>query len=156
MEASKYKLDKALNRLTYTLTKGNKPNESDVTAFNEVLLYLNKQESEVVNNNKLFAKLYILFLTQTLRHYDTNIFSLNLVNSDLHSKLDKNLDLFYTAFHNDLINRQLELLIDKWNDKGISREDVIKEQKEFEDKYTKDYVTLKLNEMINAALVVFS
>lgn len=50
---------KAINRLAYTISKGNKPNANDVEALNELIEYVNKEKERELNNNILFAKLYV-------------------------------------------------------------------------------------------------
>lgn len=154
-DITKFKFDKALNRLAYTISNSNKPNKTDVDAFNNIVKWFNVQESKTIDNNKLFAKLYILFLTQTLRHYKASVFDLSILNTDLHKKLDTDLDMFYFAFREDLIHRQLDLILN--NPKGnITTDKFTQEVEEFKKKYNQEYVNQKLNEMINGALVNFS
>lgn len=153
---SKRIFEKALNRLEYTISKGNKPNETDVNAFNDIIRWNNLIEAKTVNNNKLFAKLYIIRLVKELRYYKGDVFNMSIINEFLNVELNKPLDLFYLAFHQDLIHRQLTILLDKWKNEGMSQEQLLKEQKEFEEKYTQEYVNQKLNEMVNGALVNFS
>ena len=50
---------KAINRLAYTISNGNKPNASDVEALNQLIDYVNKEKQRELNNNRLFAKLYV-------------------------------------------------------------------------------------------------
>lgn len=50
---------KAINRLAYTISKGNKPNASDMEALNDIIDYVNKEKERELNNNRLFAKLYV-------------------------------------------------------------------------------------------------
>ena len=50
---------KAINRLAYTISNGNKPNTSDVEALNQLIDYVNKEKERELNNNRLFAKLYV-------------------------------------------------------------------------------------------------
>lgn len=50
---------KAINRLAYTISKGNKPNANDAAALNEIIDYVNKEKERELDNNMLFAKLYI-------------------------------------------------------------------------------------------------
>ena len=50
---------KAINRLAYTISNGNKPNATDVEALNELIDYVNKEKVRELNNNMLFAKLYV-------------------------------------------------------------------------------------------------
>lgn len=50
---------KAINRLAYTISNGHKPNASDVEALNQLIDYVNKEKQRELNNNRLFAKLYV-------------------------------------------------------------------------------------------------
>ena len=50
---------KALNRLIYTITNQNKPNQADVDALNDVIRYYNKERERLIVNNKLYAKLFL-------------------------------------------------------------------------------------------------
>lgn len=50
---------KAINRLIYTITKGNKPNQTDIDALNDVIRYYNSERDRQFVNNRLFAKMYI-------------------------------------------------------------------------------------------------
>ena len=50
---------KAINRLAYTISNGNKPNATDVEALNQLIEYINKEKQRELNNNILFAKLYV-------------------------------------------------------------------------------------------------
>lgn len=50
---------KAINRLAYTISNGNKPNATDAEALNELIDYVNKEKVRELNNNMLFAKLYV-------------------------------------------------------------------------------------------------
>ena len=73
----------------------------------------------------------------------------------MHKKLDTDLDMFYFAFREDLIHRQLDLILN--NPKGnITTDKFTQEVEEFKKKYNQEYVNQKLNEMINGALVNFS
>lgn len=52
----------SIDRLSYTISKGNKPNETDKIAFNKIISDVNKQASETMHENLLFAKLYAVML----------------------------------------------------------------------------------------------
>lgn len=62
-------LKEAVKRLSFTISKGNKPNQNDVDAFNEVIRNLKLSEQETVQENLLFAKLYTFTLTELLSYY---------------------------------------------------------------------------------------
>ena len=62
-------LKEAVKRLSFTISKGNKPNQNDVDAFNEVIRNLKLSEQETVQENLLFAKLYTFTLSELLSYY---------------------------------------------------------------------------------------
>lgn len=108
-------LKKAGQRLLWRLQpaedgyKSFKPNDNDFAALKCILTFVNNQLSEVVNNNKLFAKLYIYHLTMNIRYYETTVLD-PFPSTDLHKLLDRPLAVFYKAFYKDLIDNQLNKL----------------------------------------------
>lgn len=62
-------LKEAVKRLSFTISKGNKPNQNDVDAFNEIIRNLKLSEQETVQENLLFAKLYTFTLSELLAYY---------------------------------------------------------------------------------------
>jgi len=77
------KTKEAISRLLYTIGKGNKPNETDKLALNSIIQYINKFESETIQDNGLFAKLYTLILSDFLSHYGNIEFSNSKLNEEL-------------------------------------------------------------------------
>ena len=66
---------KALDRLAWRFGGGSfTPNENDIKAYNDLAQYVEKQEKKQINNNLLFAKLYIYAYAKLLNHYQTNVF----------------------------------------------------------------------------------
>jgi len=63
------KLSDAIKRLRFTISKQNKPNQTDAEALNEVLNILNLEQQKTNQENLLFAKLYAFTLTELLHHY---------------------------------------------------------------------------------------
>jgi len=63
------KLNDAIKRLGFTFSKRNKPNDTDVMAYNELMLYLQKVQKETIQNNLLFAKLYTFLLTDFAKKF---------------------------------------------------------------------------------------
>jgi hypothetical protein len=58
-------IGQSINRLSYTIKNQNKPNKSDVNALNEVIKFINQTTKQEINDNELFAKLYVMnFITQ--------------------------------------------------------------------------------------------
>lgn len=62
-------LKEALKRLRFTIAKGNKPNQSDVEAFNFISEFLEKEQQKTIQDNLLFAKLYAFTLSELLNFY---------------------------------------------------------------------------------------
>jgi len=60
----------ATKRLKYTISKGNKPNQTDIEAFNEILSAYSKSESENINNNMAFCKLLALLMIEKVRKFE--------------------------------------------------------------------------------------
>jgi hypothetical protein len=52
------KLKEAFDRLRFTLSKQNKPNQTDIEAFNEIGKYFALHQKDIIQDNLLFAKLY--------------------------------------------------------------------------------------------------
>ncbi len=64
------KLSDSVKRVRFTISKGNKPNEKDIEAFNVICAHLQKTEEETVQENLLFAKLYAYLLGKFSMHYN--------------------------------------------------------------------------------------
>lgn len=63
------KLKRAIDRLRFTISKQNKPNEKDVEAFNEVLSFFELSQKDTLQDNQHFAKLYTYILGKLTAHY---------------------------------------------------------------------------------------
>ena len=79
------KLKEAFNRLRYTISKQNKPNQTDADAFNEISKYFELHQKDIIQDNLLFAKLYAFTLSELLNYYTDVDFAnkeLNLILSE--------------------------------------------------------------------------
>lgn len=56
------KIKDAFKRLHFTISKNNKPNETDAEAFNDICEVFKQQEEKTIQDNLLFAKLYTFLL----------------------------------------------------------------------------------------------
>lgn len=56
------KLKEAFSRLSFTISKQNKPNQLDADAFNLIINHCKKSEEKTIQENLLFAKLYTFLL----------------------------------------------------------------------------------------------
>jgi hypothetical protein len=87
------KIQDAINRLSYTVSKGNKPNQPDILALNKVISDLNKSSQETTQNHILFAKLYAICLRDFSKHYNDVDFANTMINKELSLSLDYQLQL---------------------------------------------------------------
>ena len=86
-----------IKRLSYTFSKGNKPNQNDIEALNGVIDYVNKEKERELNNYHLFAKMYISVFKDTLIRSDGNYTLasktiVDIVRIDLNNQLDRLVD----------------------------------------------------------------
>lgn len=149
---SEFNLDKAIQRIAWRFSsdKSFKPNENDIDSVNCLIDWVNRQRSETIKNNQLFGKLYIYLLNQGIRHYEATVFD-SIPKKELSSILNLPLANFYTAFHKELHSNQIIKLTDKFKEDGLQIE-----LKEFEEKYSLEFVTEQLDTMINECLNRFS
>ena len=87
------KTKEAINRLTYTIGKGNKPNETDKVALNSIITYINKFEQETIQDNLLFAKLYTLVLNSFVNNYNDIDFANKILNKELATPLNSHIEI---------------------------------------------------------------
>lgn len=90
------KLKEAINRLGFTISKSNRPNEKDIEAYNCILEVLEKSQAKTIQENLLFAKLYAYNLQEFTRHYKC----VEVATSKLNELLAENIDFrieFLTA-----------------------------------------------------------
>jgi hypothetical protein len=85
------KIQDAVSRLSYTVSKGHKPNETDKIALNKIIHDLNANATETVNEHYLFAKLYAVVLTDFIKHYQDVDFANKQINKELEKPLEHHL-----------------------------------------------------------------
>jgi hypothetical protein len=83
------KLKQAFDRLKFTISKQNKPNATDIEAFNKLAEYFDKQNTDVIQENLLFAKLYAFVLSEFTNHYT----DLDRANKEVNKILSEPIDL---------------------------------------------------------------
>ena len=163
-------LKTAINRITWRLKNGN---QNDIDALNCVIDYINTQDSDVVNNNLIFAKLFIYNLNQNINHYKASVFD-DIPQKELSRILDMPLERFYLSFKQSLDDNmqkrvflkngieigthpatksESELKDDEMKREYMSDKDV---KVILQDNYSLEVVTKKLNTMISTALNRFS
>lgn len=124
--------------------------EKDFNSLKSLLGYINRVENKTIYNNQLFAKLYIMELVGQIRENETTVFN-DFLFKNISNQLSKPLELFYKAFYEDLCANQLNrLTADNFNTQEGT--DAIIDAKRFRETFTLEYVTSKLDEMMNATL----
>ena len=139
------KVKEALSRLAFTMQKQNKPNSTDIEAFNKLLWFVNESIEQNPNKNICFAKLYIFNLIHYIKYYQ----SIDIAQQKLHEVLDLDIESLYTELMNELNNTELWDLIKQ----SETKVDLLKRGIE-----TFDLPTTKqnTNAMITLALKTFS
>lgn len=126
------------------------PNDNDKLALKSVLAWINRQSSGIIENNELFAKLYIMHLIGDIRANKTTVFN-DFIFRELSNQLSKPLILFYKAFYEDLAANQLTRLTPE-NVKTKEGDNVILDYKRFKETFPLEYVIQKLDEMMITTL----
>ena len=90
------KLKEAINRLGFTISKSNRPNEKDIEAYNCILEVLEQSQAKTIQENLLFAKLYAYNLQEFTRHYKCVQIATEKLNELLAENIDYRIE-FLTA-----------------------------------------------------------
>jgi hypothetical protein len=98
------KLIDAFKRLRFTISKQNKPNQTDADAFNEISKYFELHNKEIVQDNLLFAKLYAFTLAELLSYYT----DVDFANKELNKILSEPLELRIEILQLRLKNMELQ------------------------------------------------
>ena len=107
------KIQDAVSRLSYTISKSNKPNETDKIALNKIIHDLNANATATVNEHYLFAKLYALVLTDFIKHYQDADFANKQINTELSRPI---------GYHLELLRLQLNQMemSNFWKNQGVA------------------------------------
>ena len=124
--------------------------EKDFNALKSLLGYINRVENKTIYNNQLFSKLYIMDLVGQIREKETTIFNRSIFER-ISNQLSKPLDLFYKAFYEDLCSNQLNRLT-KEDITDKEGNEIILDYKRFKETFSLEYVTSKIDEMMNLTL----
>lgn len=125
-------IEKNIQRLSWRFSNGKafKPNQNDIDSLNFIIDWVNRQRSETINNNILYAKLYMYVFADLVRKYESNFLD-DLMQKELHRIIDTDLNVFYeriTSLIND--HAQFEFL----RSKGFSLKHPMQISKEQKDK----------------------
>ena len=81
----------ALKRLHFTISKGNKPNQLDIEALNQIIRDQKKQAEETTKYHYLFAKLYAVVLRSNTEFLGDITEANRVVNDILSNSLEEQL-----------------------------------------------------------------
>lgn len=85
------KTSEALKRLHFTISKGNKPNQLDIEALNQIIRDQKKQAEETTKDHYLFAKLYAVVLRSNTEFLGDITEANRVVNDILSNSLEEQL-----------------------------------------------------------------
>lgn len=94
------RIQEAIKRLSFTISKQNKPNNTDADALNSIIDFINISNKQVVQENLLLAKMYAFVLKEFINHYEDVNFASRQINADI---LNKSLD-----YHLEYLKMQLQ------------------------------------------------
>ena len=99
------KTSEALKRLHFTISKGNKPNNIDIEALNQIIRDQKKQAEETTKEHYLFAKLYAVMLRVNTEFHGDVVKANKVVNKILSDPLEYHLErLLPVLKHQNLSN----------------------------------------------------
>jgi hypothetical protein len=105
-------LKNAIDRLAYTTSNGNKSNETDVTALNKIIDFVNNANEKVVNENQLYCKLYADALIENFRYYNY----IEIANKKINKSLNESIEIKIMKLAFEL---QTDYLTDYFENKGL-------------------------------------
>jgi len=88
-------IEKSMNRLAYTIAKGNKPNQTDVAAFNDIVEWINLAKEERLSRNHHFSKIAVIYYCDLLQRYSWDKF---LAEKEIQQLLEQPLKDHYERF----------------------------------------------------------
>lgn len=154
------KLKEAINRIRFTISGRNKPNDNDVEAFNVLAEYLKEVEEKTIQDNLLFAKLYMYLLGKLVSYYN----NAEEANKHIGKLLSQKTDNLIGILQTELQAMELRQIIPDpvLNCKASEIPDKIKSfpkfQQEFEsawDLWDNDNVRSHINTQINLSIQRF-
>lgn len=155
------KLREAISRYRFQVTNGNKPNETDIQAFNVIAEHLQQTQEKTIQENLLFAKLY----TFVLENFVINYNNVDFANKELNKILSEPIDLRIEYLTKRLQTMEVTqvfadpMLVGK---SGEELKEIFKRYPKFEQDFltcyewwSKDNVISHLNTQINLSIQKF-
>lgn len=155
------KLKEAFSRLGFTISKQNKPNQSDADALNALLEYFKKSEEKTIHENLLFAKLYAFLLKEFTMHYNNVDEANKQINKILSETMDFRIEILLTQLKLSEVTQVFaDPILQNKSDEELK--EVFKRHPKFEkefltcfDWWDKDNVISHLNTNINLSIQNF-
>ena len=101
----------AIKRLAYTIANKNKPNENDAEAINKIIEWFNLSNQKAVNDNLLFAKLYIFVLKDLANYYK----SIDAANKVICESLSNPITFHIETLKQSLNHLEMDLYLQSLN-----------------------------------------
>jgi len=99
-------IEKSLQRLHWRISKGNfTPNENDIEAVNFLVDWVNQQKTKELQENRLFAKLYIVHFGELLTHFQDIDFAQNELHKILSDPLTNHIEWFRMKLNQHISNQ---------------------------------------------------
>ena len=145
----KFSIEKAVQRFGWNIKQGRlKANENDIEAYNTIVDYVKEKQSKQIQDQELFAKLYIHVYGQFLIHYNSDIF-----NQEPKKELNKILfrDISDSISEFNIIINQIKV------DRSVLNcKDELDIQKIKTKPYNEDYVSNNIIEQVNEVILKHS
>ena len=154
-------ITKAIERISWRFKNHIKSNKTDQEALNAVVSFVNTKHKKQLQDNEMFAKVYIFMYAYFIKHYNTDIFD-SIPQKELHRYLNQPLESIIERFKDRLNEQEMESM---FREKGIKikhpatetkkkREDTLKKftRKDFDDVWDYETVSEHLETMINLTL----
>lgn len=155
------KLKEAFSRLGFTISKQNKPNQTDAEAFNLIVDHCKASEEKTIQENLLFAKLYAFLLKEFTMTYNNVDEANKQINFILSEPMDFRVDMLLTQLR---LSEVTQVFTDPLleNKSHEEMKEVFKRYPKFEkdfltcfDWWDKDNVISHLNTNINLSIQKF-
>lgn len=151
----------AFKRLHFTISKGNKPNETDIKAFNEVCEVFKQQGEKTIQENLLFAKLYAFLLKEFTMSYNNVDEANKQINKILSESMDIRVEMLLMQLKLSEVTQVFtDPILDGKNESELR--EIFQRHKKFEqdfiacfDWWDKDNVISHLNTNINLSIQKF-
>lgn len=94
-------IEKSVKRIAWRFQNGWKPNQNDIDALNDIIDFVNQKQKDQINENQLFAKMYVHIYGEYLKFYKATVFD-KAPEMELCKILDTPLSEIIESFRKDL------------------------------------------------------